>query len=266
MTTKRPSLTPPTVARWGRRRAPVMFLLVVAASAATACSLLFPFDELSARDAGDAPDALGPTLPVPDASPEAIDATLLDVSVRDANVPDAAKCASCSTGFCTTDPICDYAVFVTKDSVAGNIPPSGGAASADAFCAREASASGIAGIFKAWVSSGGASAAERTKPLARRPYRRLDGEPVALDDVELRSGNLRAPINVASDKSAVGAYAWTGSTASGEQWGRYNCADFATSGGSGVVGSTSATTTSWSFAATASCLAGNHVYCIQTGD
>jgi hypothetical protein len=263
MTTKRPNLTPPTLARRRWVRALGIVAVSSAASAAMACSLLFPFDDLSgprSNDASKPPDIIDPTgrFSLPEAGPEVPDATLLDASVRDANVPDAPTCTQCSTKFCTPGTAdCDYAVFVTTATVSGDI---GGVSAADSICAAEASTLG--GTFRAWLSAS-TSASARVKPLVARPYRRRDGTLVALDHAELVGGNLRAPINLSADGTIISAYVWTGTSPFGATLNGYTCTGFTSNSGRGLYGASELTTTAWSYAGDTTCLNEFHLYCIQ---
>jgi Protein of unknown function (DUF1554) len=85
-------------------------------------------------------------------------------------------------------------VFVTSTTYTGNL---GGLAGADAKCQERATAAGLSGTFKAWLSAAGTgnSAAERLTP-ATVPYVRVDGAQVAANFTDLVDGLLAAPISL----------------------------------------------------------------------
>lgn len=163
-----------------------------------------------AADAMAGEDAIG-------AKPEVVDGSM-GADATDATAPkdagDAADaCPGCASGACTTGG-CDPAVFITSRQYMGVIGD-GGLASADRECAALAMAAGLSGTFTAWLSAGGVSPATRFTSKSSRPYRRLDGKPVASNFGGL-ARTLDNPISVTEARVDIGfAYAWTATDGNG---------------------------------------------------
>jgi hypothetical protein len=81
-------------------------------------------------------------------------------------------------------------VFVSSQLYDGNL---GGLVGADAKCQSLASAAGLVGTFKAWLSDTNTSAASRLTQHSG-PYQRVDGVVVADSWSDLTDGALKAPI------------------------------------------------------------------------
>jgi hypothetical protein len=127
-------------------------------------------------------------------------------------------------------------VFLTRNTYKGNL---GGLSGADAICAAEASDAGWIGTVKAWLSDSTQDARDRITGVG--PWRLPNGVPVAIDTIDLLDGSIFTPIN----QDASGSYhengpVWTGTSENGTRLPE-TCSDWSSLGGSGVIGSSSAT-------------------------
>jgi hypothetical protein len=167
-------------------------------------------------------------------------------------------------------------VFVTSAVYAGNL---GGLAGADADCQSLATAAGVSGTFKAWLSDGTSTAAARLTHSSG-PYVLVDGTVVANDWTQLASGALLSAIDkteqngpaaagTASSQACFGvACVWTDTNADGTlAQGSYSCQDWTSQSANdnAVLGETSSTSTYWSSFATSSsiCDLTAPLYCLQ---
>jgi hypothetical protein len=95
--------------------------------------------------------------------------------------------------------------FVSAATIAGNA----GRAGADAICASDAQAAGLAGVFLAQLATTQATAASRFDPTPG-PWYRVDGVPLAADG----AGSLRVPLDtsltVQANGRRVATDVWTG--------------------------------------------------------
>ncbi len=158
-------------------------------------------------------------------------------------------------------------VFVTSTISTGNL---GGLAGADATCNSLASAAGLPGSYKAWLSDGTDSPATRftQSPL---PYTLPDGTIIALDYQDLTDGTLLAPINRTETSSIAPATAvWTFTKANGEvttppPFPRFNCADWRSAGFSlrGSGGTTNQIDVNWSGGVQIGCSSLARLFCFQ---
>lgn len=112
----------------------------------------------------------------------------------------------------TPDVLPGKTVFITSQVFNGNL---GGLAGADAKCQQLATAAGLGGTYKAWLSDSTTDARDRLTH-ATVPYRLVDGTTVANDFTDLTDGSLDAPINRAENGTVVGDRPWTGTDFAGE--------------------------------------------------
>jgi hypothetical protein len=151
-------------------------------------------------------------------------------------------------------------VFVTSAPTNGNL---GGLAGADATCAAAATARGLTGTFKAWLSTTTVSAASRMTAPAFA-YVLLDETVVAATPTALISGTLAAPINLTDRGTAAVGSVWTNSDVTGASLAA-DCNVWAdgTAGSTGVQGSTASITATWTSNGTANCNLLKALYCIE---
>jgi hypothetical protein len=107
-------------------------------------------------------------------------------------------------------PIAPKLVFVTSQAYSGNL---GGLAGADGKCQALASAAGLGGIYKAWLSDSTSSPATRFTQYPHN-YSQVDGTVVAADWASLTSGALLSPI-VHDETGQVATIVGSGGTGPG---------------------------------------------------
>lgn len=148
-------------------------------------------------------------------------------------------------------------VFLTDSIYDGNL---GGLSGADAKCQAEATAKGIPGIFKAWLSDSTTSAESRLSH-SWFPYQRADGQKLANNWADLVDGTLAAPLWPGS--YTVSHWAWTGSTSSGMPTTGGNCSNWTGYTGTGWQGDMLKTGTGWTDDSSDSCQVPARLVCIQ---
>jgi len=85
-------------------------------------------------------------------------------------------------------------VFVTSVGHNGNF---GGIAGADSFCQQRATAAGLQGTYKAWLSAGTVGTGPATRfTKAGIPYALVDGTVIANNWADLTDGAINAPLNL----------------------------------------------------------------------
>lgn len=140
----------------------------------------------------------------------------------------------------------------------------GGIEGADAICAAEASAAGLQGEFKAWLSTVSLPVFDRVT-RANGPYVLVDGTIVANGWDDLVDGSILAPINLDAGGVVRAGEVWTGTLAiGGASFLGDDCAAF-TSGTTGVAlcGATDSTTSTWTENITPACSTLLGLYCIE---
>jgi hypothetical protein len=195
------------------------------------------------------------------------------LTTNDATGLEAAVDAFTASAYCALHPgdnsvACSKVVFVTSAAFpTGNL---NGLAGADASCQTLADAAGLAGTFKAWLSTVTFSAAARMTHTTH-PYRLVDGTQIASNWSDLTDGTLAAPIDKTESGTTVAPrFVWTdtGSDGSGLA---YDCLGWTASSTSyvGTVGQTDSTTAPWTDRASYSCDGSlfpamvRSLYCVQ---
>ncbi len=150
---------------------------------------------------------------------------------------------------CAGSGLCIKTAFVTSTTMNGNL---GGVAGADAICNQHATAAGLTGTFKAWISDATTSPSTSfaQSPL---PYVRTDGTQIASNWADLVDGTLAAPLendefgNVVTH-NALNGFAWTATSSSGTLVGTRHCNSWGLANGSnqGFKGNTSSASAAWS--------------------
>jgi hypothetical protein len=121
---------------------------------------------------------------------------------------------ACHTGYVSSGSGCivPQYVFATSGTYMGNL---GGLAGADATCQSLATAAGLAGTFKAWLSDTTTNAADRLSHGSG--YVLVDGTLVAATWTQLTSGDLAHGIDLDEHGSALAnPYVWTDTNISGD--------------------------------------------------
>jgi hypothetical protein len=152
-------------------------------------------------------------------------------------------------------------VFVTASAQTANL---GGFEGADAICAGEASAAGLEGEFKAWLSTLDTPAADRLTRSAV-PYVLVDGTRVADDWDDLVDMQLLAPIGLDAGGQPQGGDVWTGTLPSGQPFADGDCAGFTTeaSNSLSLCGSTAFSDSRWTASQTPTCNTRLRLFCFQ---
>jgi len=146
----------------------------------------------------DAHAALDGMTPMPDAA-IAMEATVADVATIDTGTSDATSTNDAS--------VATHVVFASSVPYDGNL---GGLSGADAKCQTLATAAGLSGAFKAWLSDSTTPASQRLTH-ASTPYVLVDSTVVANDWAGLTSGTLLHAINLDENGQtpAAGTYKCT---------------------------------------------------------
>lgn len=99
-------------------------------------------------------------------------------------------------------------VFVTSTPLQGNL---GGLAGADAICNSLAGAAGLAGSYKAWLSSSGCGPATPCRGFTQsaEPYVQLDGRRIADDWADLTDGAIQLTPRLDENGNSAGGVIWT---------------------------------------------------------
>jgi hypothetical protein len=184
----------------------------------------------------------------------------------------------CSVGFCQngscavltppSQPPCGAGVpclaFLSSATYDGNL---GGLNGADAKCQGLATAAGLPGIYKAWLSDDTNSPSTRFV-LSSSPYHLVTGKPTAADFTDLTDGTLLASIRVTEKGGGTGTtvYAWTNTKSDGTRdTATGHCANWGpfAAGSQGNVGDATLSSPSWTKSTTAACGTPRHLYCFQ---
>ena len=158
-------------------------------------------------------------------------------------------------------------VFVAPTVIGSNL---GSIAQADVVCGVQATAAGLPGTFRAWISDGVTDPASRLSQDGR-PFVKLGEETVAgfvADDwADLTDGSIDAPI----DRTAFGLLAvgtpqvWTGVATDGTSLpgGSENCDGWTNPSQLGRTGRMNETDADWTADGTALCSTGARLYCVE---
>ena len=154
----------------------------------------------------------------------------------------------------------DRRIFRTSTAQTANL---GGIAGADEICAAQASAAGLEGEFKAWLSTIASPVFQRVTQSSG-PYVLVDGTIVANDWDDLVDGSILTPINLDASGVIRPGEVWTGTLATGGSYPDDDCAAF-TSGSTGVAlcGATDTTSSKWTENITPACSTLLGLYCIE---
>jgi hypothetical protein len=139
----------------------------------------------------------------------------------------------------------------------------GGIEGADALCASQATAAGLDGEFRAWLSTTTSSVADRLTRSAV-PYLLVDGTVVANDWDDLVDGAIMARIDLDANGVLRTGDVWTGTEASGASHPNDDCTGFTNgSSGVGLCGASNSTSATWTQNRTPSCSTVLRLYCIE---
>ena len=136
-----------------------------------------------------------------------------------------------------------------------------------------ATAAGLPGTYKAWLSDSTSSPSSRFVP-STGPYRLVNGTTIAANWTDLTDGTLAAPINVTETGGGTGdvTYVWTNTDPDGtarnvpSDASKGHCTNWSTNSSpasDGIGGSAGSRTTSWTALVIAPCDYRYHLYCFQ---
>lgn len=151
--------------------------------------------------------------------------------------------------------------FVSSSIQTGNL---GGVAAADKLCNSLATAAGIGGNYRAWLSVSGSDAIDRITSTG--PWHLVSGEVVAADKAGLTNGQLAHLL----DKDEKGATppdvedrVWTGTGPNG-RYAAPDCSQWNAQSGSGLVGEANNTNRDkWTALVGEACSEVNRIYCLE---
>ncbi|MCY1007740.1 DUF4215 domain-containing protein [Nannocystis pusilla] len=206
----------------------------------------------------------------------------------DGNAIETDDCASCQNAFCGDGIVhagveeCDedgdncescarvhMRVFVSSTTATAKL---GGLVGADEDCQALADDADLKGTFRAWLSTGDVDAASRLQH-AERPYKRIDGAPLADNWADLVDGTLLNPIVITELGDKVGVDSncgicpvWTATTPMGvgldDDCSAWNAVLF----DDVVVGECTVKDARWTQGcATRMCSLSSHLYCVEQG-
>lgn len=169
---------------------------------------------------------------------------------------------ACSSSTSPTDPgVSGQLVFVTSARQNADF---GGVDGADELCASEASAAGLDGEFRAWLSTLSSPVADRLEQ-STDPYVLVDGTRIADDWTDLTDGTIQAAIDLDAGGRVRSGDVWTGTLPDGQPFESGDCEGFR-SGSSEVIslcGTTQSAASSWTANQTPSCNTELRLFCIE---
>lgn len=164
-----------------------------------------------------------------------------------------------TTGEATPQP---NLVFVTS----GVVTPSalGGLAGADATCAAAASAAGLGGTYRAWLSTSTVDAKDRL--ASARGWVRVDGRPVVDTVADLVSGKMYYPIRISETGQDIDALGLDYVITATRETGVYDpngsaCGDWTSATGSAVGGRARGATRNFTYGFSSTCTGSYRLYC-----
>ena len=182
--------------------------------------------------------------------------------------------AECAVGICESG-VCvsSRRIFVTSTLHAADF---GGLAQADAICQMRAQAASLPGTYKAWLSDGVTSAAQRLEHFNGPYYRVFNGvsELIANDWSDLTDGTIARAIvttefGLVRDATATTTahVSWTGTTPSGAG-STLHCNGWTTTSMAlrGTVGRQADGDTRWTEYGQAFCSVSARLYCVEQGN
>jgi hypothetical protein len=194
--------------------------------------------------------------------PKGVKFTKTIVATNDSNFSPHVLVASAPAELCmpAQEPTPGKRVFITSTTHNGAF---GGISGADTFCADRATAAGLAGTFKAWLSVSGDGPATRFTH-ATMSYGLVNGTIVANDWNDLIDGTLAHAINLDENSQTVAADVWTATATAGTPT-TPTCSSFAdgTSQQSGLCGRSTQVGAGWTVFSTPTCNTPLHLYCFE---
>lgn len=200
---------------------------------------------------------------------------------------------SCSTGNGPTPVATPLKIFISSTSGNANLGSwtdaggNTGLAAGDAICQAAATAAGLSGTYRAWISDSTADAychvqgytgtiatncGQSALPVAAGPWVRTDGAPFADTIDKLVTGQIFTPLQYDETGTKVAyMYVFTGTNPDGtlETYtspSPYSCNGWTSNSSDKIiVGDDTGTTRFWTAAAAGQCSQSMHLVCMQTG-
>ncbi len=159
----------------------------------------------------------------------------------------------------------DRILFVSSATYTGAI---GGVSEADQACTDLATAAGLVGIYRAWLSDGAGRSPAGTFTRGDAPFVMTSGVRVADHWADLTDGTINNPIVIDESGNLPDTVpmVWTGTGASGQPASSgATCGDWTdgSSAATGQVGVFDAIGTGWTASPPAACDAPGRIYCFQ---
>ena len=164
--------------------------------------------------------------------------------------------------------VSERVVFVTSTAQAADF---GGIDGADALCASEATAAGLEGEFRAWLSTSESAVADRFV-RSTVPYVLVDGTRIAddwadltdpMDPMDPMDSYLQVRLNRDANGIERGGDVWTGTLPSGLAADRDDCDGFTALSGTALCGSTQSIFGPWTASQYPSCGTSLRLYCFE---
>ncbi len=169
----------------------------------------------------------------------------------------AGRCGSIISGGDTLDcGPCANRVFVTSTRYKGDL---GGLLGADAKCQERANTAGLAGTYRAWLSSATEAAKDRFD--GARGWHRVDGKPVADTISDFIAHGPRYPLNVDEFGDVKKFVVHTGTFPSGMAT-LSNCSGYTSNTGMSTIGIGATIHSRYTEALTLSCEGSASLYCL----
>lgn len=212
-------------------------------------------------------------IPVPSNGGRAIGDYLDMVVAHDEIIQTAYPCQSnlqndgpdaiCFMSFSTANPTESNRVFVSSQTVNGNL---GGVLGADQKCQQFATDANLGGNWKAWISDSNQSASDRLFHSTEPYVLSFDQTLIANNWDDLTDGSIQNQFNKTQTGTNLGGKSvWTGTNANGAS-NANTCQNWTSSNSTvstGRRGKTDQTTQQWTTENNAGCAAQNHLYCIE---
>ncbi len=165
---------------------------------------------------------------------------------------------------CTEDTIQKRIIFVSSNTYNGNL---GGLSGADTICNNLASASGLSGGFKAWLSHSTSNISDEIIPDDVVAFYLSDNTTkVADNSTDLLSGTIQNFINLDESGTINNIQVWTGTNESGYVTTNQHCSDWTSSSPSvnGKIGNSNRQNKEWTDYGDEKCNDAYAIYCFQT--
>lgn len=151
-----------------------------------------------------------------------------------------------------------YVAFVSSQSYMGDL---GGLSGADAKCQALATAAGLSGTYKAWLSTNTEDAINR---IIDTKYVDISGAVIADSKADIIDGTLQNPLEkTETGETNPNGIAFTGTLANGTREMNNNCANWTSKTTFGNAGFPSSTASFWTDAQSYSCSNTASLYCFQ---